>query len=177
MPRNRIEKLLQPGDRRTSGKSGEAVIRVLARPRLLADLIKAVQSDSPPIRMRAADAVEKISRKHPEWLLPYKRVLINKISRIPQQEVRWHVAQILPRLHLSQPERKKVYGLLLDYLEDKSRIVKTFTLQAMAELAIEDDSYRSRTQGLLCRVLRTGSPAMKARARILLKHFRGSNVQ
>lgn len=135
---------------------------MLARPRLLAQLFEAMQSGSPGVRMRAADAAEKISRLHPAWLAPYKRLLINSLTRIPQQEVRWHVARMLPRLKLSGTERKKVFGLLLRYLKDESRIVKTCAMQAIAELALQDDSCRNQALGLIRRMMINGSPAMKA---------------
>ena len=53
--------------------------------------------------MRAADAVEKITARRPELLRPHKRRLLTELALIPQQEVRWHVAQMLPRLSLSAP--------------------------------------------------------------------------
>jgi predicted thioredoxin/glutaredoxin len=47
-------------------------------------------SDDPLIRMRSADAIEKITAKRPEYLQPYKEKLIKQIAKSEQQEVRWH---------------------------------------------------------------------------------------
>ena len=49
------------------------------------------------VRMRAADAAEKISVKCPEYLKPFKKKLLNEIAKSEEQEVRWHVAQMIPR--------------------------------------------------------------------------------
>jgi hypothetical protein len=38
--------------------------------------------------------------KHPEYLQPYKEILIKQITKSEQQEVRWQVAQMDPHLQL-----------------------------------------------------------------------------
>lgn len=68
-------------------------------------------------------------------------------------KVRWHVAQMLPRLQLSS---------------DESRIVKTFSMQALAELAEDDASLRARVVTLGEDLSKTGGPAMRTRGRKLL---------
>jgi len=116
---------------------------------------------------------KKITHRHPEWLRPYKRLFINKIAKIDQQEVRWHTAQILTRLNLTTIERKQVFMLLLDYLDDKSRIVKTFSMQALAEIALQDKAYLGEVRDILSRLTKTGSPAMKSRGKKLLLKLGG----
>ena len=53
------------------------------------------------LRMRAADAAEKITCRRPDLLVACKQRLLDEIAAVPQQEVRWHVAQMLPRLALT----------------------------------------------------------------------------
>ncbi|MCC6326262.1 MAG: hypothetical protein DCC43_15870 [Candidatus Brocadia sp.] len=165
---NKIEQLLHSGDMRTKGKAEEVVVPVLSRPRLFDNVISAILTDNPGIRMRASDAAEKISRIHPAWLRPYKRLSIETIAKINQQEVRWHTAQILPRLKLNKNERQRVIALLKMYLLDKSRIVKTFAMQALTEIAIQDNGYVEGVRNLLDKLTEEGSLAMKARGRKLL---------
>ena len=119
--------------------------------------------------MRSADAVEKITAKHPEYLQPYKKKLIQQVARIDQQEVRWHVAQMFPRLELSKEEQAVVVEIFLDYLNDESKIVKTFSMQALADFAERDASLRFKVIKLLEELTRTGSPAMKSRGQKLLE--------
>ena len=165
---NRIEKLLSIGDLRTTGKSKEVVKLVLSNPELFEDVINAILADDPGTRMRASDAAEKITQKHAEWLYPYKKLFLNRITKINQQEVRWHTAQMLPRIKFTKIERRRVFDLLLTYLEDKSRIVKTSTMQALSDLAIQDNTYLDQVQRLLSDLIQEGSPAMKARGKKLL---------
>jgi hypothetical protein len=165
---NKIQKLLKVGDLRTTGKSEEVVKLVLSSPPIFRDVVNAILSDHPGIRMRASDATEKITQIHPEWLIPYKKLFLSTISKVSQQEVRWHTAQMLPRLALTKSERKKVFELLLIYLEDKSRIVKTSTMQALADIAIQDNTYFNQVHRILSSLIKKGSPAMKARGKKLL---------
>jgi hypothetical protein len=65
-------------------------------------------------------------------------------------------------------------AILLDYLNDKSKIVKTFSMQALADLAEEDTHLRDRLIPLLEGLTETGSPAMRSRGRRLLANLRSS---
>jgi hypothetical protein len=123
--------------------------------------------------MRAADAVEKITARQPAWLAPYKTRLIQEVARIEQQEVRWHVAQLFSRLDLTPAERQEVLAILETYLNDKSKIVKTFTMQAMADLAGQDPSLRPAIIARLETLTASGSPAMQSRGRKLLARLAG----
>ena len=82
---------------------------------------------------------------------------------------RW---QMLPRLALSKPELETAVETLLDYLGDKSSIVKTFAMQALADFAEKEVSLRDRVVKVLDKCTREGSPAMKSRGRKLLKRLK-----
>jgi phosphatidylinositol kinase/protein kinase (PI-3 family) len=94
--------------------------------------------------MRSADALEKISRKHPDWPQPYKRQLLTQVAHSEQQEVCWHVAQLFPRLAVDPEERTAMVRVLLDYLTDKSQIVKVCALQVLADLSAHDPCFDVR---------------------------------
>jgi hypothetical protein len=163
-----ILKKLAGGDRRSIGRASEVVSDVLSDTSLFELVFEGMQHDDPVIRMRCADAVEKITATHPEHLQPYKHKLIEEVARSGQQEVRWHVAQMIPRLELSQAERAVAVDILTSYLNDKSKIVKTFAMQALADLAGEHADLRAQVSELLEKWVQTGSPAMKSRGRKLL---------
>ena len=167
--RRDILRKLEGGDRRSIGRVGEVVADVLADPPLFDPLFRGMLSDDPIIRMRSADAVEKITLDHPQYLQPFKTDLIQRVARSEQQEVRWHVAQMLPRLDLDGDEHRAVVGILLGYLEDQSKIVKTFSMQALADLAETDLELRHQVIPLLEDLVETGSPAMRSRGRKLLR--------
>ncbi|HBY99613.1 MAG TPA: hypothetical protein DEP84_37700, partial [Chloroflexi bacterium] len=162
---------LTGGDRRSIGRVGEVVAEVLADPSLFQVVFEGMLSDNPVLRMRCADAVEKLTSEHPEYLRPYKQTLLQEVARIDQQEIRWHVAQLLPRLELSADERNAVVAILLEYLGDQSKIVKTFSMQALADIAERDEDLRPQIIAELVELTRSGSPAMKSRGRRLLERL------
>jgi hypothetical protein len=147
------------------------VADVLADPTLFGELFQGMLNDELLIKMRAADAVEKITALHPEYLQPYKNQLIEQVASIDQQEVRWHVAQMLPRLELSAAEQAQAVEILLGYLNDKSKIVKTLAMQALADLAEREARLRPQVSKLLAELTETGSPAMKSRGQKLLNRL------
>src|SRR5277367_1792161 len=159
---------LEGGDRRSIGRAEEVAAEVARNPRLFPQLIAGLWSEDALVRMRAADAIEKVTRDHSKLLQPYKKELLGLMAEAPEQEVRWHLAAIVPRLWLDSEERKLASSLLRGYLDDRSSIVRTFALQGLAELAERDLSLRPGVLELLREAVRNGTPAMRARGRKLL---------
>ena len=164
-----ILKKLAGGNRGSIGRSNEVVAQVLAYPAYFPDLFEGLSSDDPVIRMRVADAVEKISAQRAELLQPFKRKLLAIASSCTQQEVRWHAALILPRVTLTSKERAVALDILFDYLRGKSSIVKTFAMQALWDLAAGDPKLKAQIIPLIEELTLVGTPAMRARGRKLLR--------
>jgi hypothetical protein len=161
-------KQLAGTDRRSIGRSNQVVKQVLANPKLFRTLIAGMLDADPIIRMRSADAVEKITAIHPTLLRAYKKLLLHQVARSDQPEVRWHVAQLFSRLELTPKERRLVMTILAKYLHDKSSIVKTFSMQALADIAIQEPELRPGIVRKLERLTLTGTPAMRARGKKLI---------
>ena len=121
--------------------------------------------------MRAADAIEKVTRERGELLQPHKRELLALMAEARAQEVRWHLAVMIPRLQLSRKERAAVLTVLSGYLQDRSSIVKTLALQGMADLARKDAGILDQVAETLHAAERSGTAAMKARSRKLLSEL------
>lgn len=168
MPRKNILALLQGGDRRTIGRADQVAATVSADPGLFPTLIAGLWSTNELVRMRAADATEKVTREHRELLDPYKKELLGLMAETRQQELRWHLAVMIPRLELNAKERQSAVNSLTGYLEDRSSIVKTFALQGLADLAEDNPEPRGRVIDILRAASRNGTPAMRARSRKLL---------
>jgi hypothetical protein len=150
------------------GRSDQVAAMVSEAPELFPELIAGLWLEDPLVRMRAADAAEKVTRKNPELLQPYKGELLGLMAETGQQELRWHLAAMVPRLLLNAKQRNLATSLLVGYLEDRSSIVKTFALQGLADLAQDDPSLRPGVIEVLRQATRTGTAAMKARSRKLL---------
>ena len=155
-------------DRRSIGRSEEVARDVLADPGQFRLVFDAMLVPDPVVRMRAADAVEKITRRRPDLLQGLEDRVLAEVAAIDQQEVRWHVAQLLPRLVLTPPQRTQAITILRGFLDDDSRIVQTFAMQALADLAEHYERLRRWVVPLLAELTRTGTPAMRSRGRKLL---------
>src|SRR5271156_3772722 len=162
-------KKLSGGDRRSIGRSNEVVTYVLAHPAHFPHVFDGIAADDATLRMRAADAIEKITAQRPELLRPYKRKLLAIAGSTDQQEIRWHAALIIPRLKLTTKERAAALDILFDYLRDKSSIVKTFAMQAIWDLAASDAKLKSQITPLIEELTQIGTPAMRARGRKILQ--------
>lgn len=160
--------LLGGGDRRTIGRADQVAAMVSSDPELFPGLIAGLWSGDPLVRMRAADAAEKVTRKRRELLQPYKKELLGLLAEVQEQELRWHLAVMVPRLALNAAEQRAAVSYLNGYLLDRSSIVRTFALQGLADLAEADSSFRPEVIETLREATRNGTPAMKARSRKLL---------
>jgi hypothetical protein len=167
MVRTTLSALLGGGDRRSIGRANQVADLVLRQPHRALQLVKCMWSDDAVVRMRAADAAEKVSRKKPRAFRRFIPALLGLADETAQIELRWHLALMIPRLDLSSAERSRAFALFKEYLLDRSSIVKTFALQALTELAVEDQEMRLEVAQLLERASRKGTPAMRARARKL----------
>lgn len=168
MRRNSVIGLLEGDDRRSIGRAERVAEMVRGNPRLFPKLIAGLWYTDPVVRMRAADAAEKVTREHPELLSTHKKELLGLLAEERQQEVRWHLAVMVPRLALNAKERQFSVASLQSYLQDRSSIVRTFALQGMADLAAMDADIRAAVIELLQEATQRGTPAMKARSRKLL---------
>jgi hypothetical protein len=172
MPQQKIKAMLEGSDRRSIGRANEVARLVFRHPRRFRELVECLWSENPVVRMRAADAAEKVSAKKPRLLDRYKAELLGLLAETEQIEFRWHLAAMVPRLRLTVRERHRAVAALHRYLNDRSSIVKTFALQGLADLARNDPGLRPQVVELLENSLQSGIAAMKARARKLLKLFR-----
>jgi len=173
MARRSILTLLEGGDRRTIGRSNEVAAMVSENPRLFPRLIAGMWSEDRLVRMRAADATEKVTRENRELLRPYKKELLGLMAEAQEQELRWHLAVMIPRLPLAARERQLAATLLNRYLEDRSSIVKTLALQGLVDLAQAGPGIRAEVLETLREAARNGTAAMKARSRKLLLRLEG----
>ncbi|MEJ2345344.1 MAG: hypothetical protein P8076_13450 [Gammaproteobacteria bacterium] len=163
-----ILQLLKGGDRRSIGKSDEVVALVLGEPALFDVLFSGILEDDPLVRMRSADALEKVTAVHPEFLVPHKRALLGSLALVEQPGVRWHVAAMLARLPLTEREQMTVVNILTGYMNDRSSIVKTMAMQSLYDLAERYTALRPIARLHIGELAVSGTAAMKARGRKLL---------
>ena len=164
-----IRQMLEPGRRLDPGRVCEVVELIENRPGKVAQLIECLWDDDPAIASRAADALERTTRDKPSLAQRWKIELLGLMAEVTEKKVCWNLALLVPRLKLSIPECRRASETLNTYLNDPSSIVKTAALHGMADLTRQDPDSLAEVLDLLRMATRSGTPAMRARSRILLK--------
>jgi hypothetical protein len=164
-----LRTLLGGGDRRSIGGAEQASALIAADPVLFGAAVDLMLDANPVIRGRSADAVEKASRRAASLLQPHKERFLSTLAAIEQQEVKWHLLQILPRLDLSMPERETATAIADRALHHESRIVQAEALSALFSLAGADPKLLDRARDVAAAAVGSGAAAVRARARKLLR--------
>lgn len=163
-----VEEMLDGGDRRSIGQVRAVVAQLRRRPGLLPNVIAAVRSSRPLVAMRAADALEKVSRQRADQLAPYRRHLLHAAIATTDPVVRWNLIQLLPRLPCGRSAlRRLARRLEVWYLMDSSAIVRVSALDAIASLARRDRTLQPLAGRMIAEALTAPSAAVRARARRL----------
>ncbi len=163
--------MLSGGDRRSTGRADEAAELALRDTDMRLELVRLLESTDPILRMRAADALEKLSRRNPALLKAFRGLFVRMAPEEKQQEVKWHLAQMLPRLGLGTEQRRLAIEALRGYMEDRSAIVQAWSLNAIAEFAQQDPAYLELVEGLLQEALASPSPAVRSRAQAVIRNL------
>jgi len=136
-------------------------------------LIECLCDPDPGVANRAADVLERTSYRQPSILARWKDVILGLLHEARENKLRWNLALVIPRMQLTGSEIAHAAAVLETYLDDRSSIVKTAAMHGLAGLAQQDAAMLPETLDLLRILSRSGTPAMRARGRILLKQLRG----
>jgi len=149
------------------------------RPRQVTRLIELLWDNDAGVANRAAYVLEQITRKPSPALraavMRHKLELIGLLADSNSPKLRWCLALTIPRLALTVGECRRVTATLRTWLDesnlipDRSSILKTVALHALAELTRQDSDSLPEVVDLLRVKGRSGTPAMRARSRILLE--------
>jgi hypothetical protein len=175
MPNETIRAMLAPGTPLAKARVQEVVDLVHAEPRRMAQLVECLWEDDAAIANRAADALERITHSQPKLLQRWKEPLLSLLSEAKENKLRWNLAFTIPRLKLTPTECVHAAAELERWLDDTSSIVRTAALQGMADLAIQHAPLLPAVTDHLRWAERSGSAAMRARSRILLKKLERAN--
>lgn len=169
MQKNEIRNTLSGGDRRSVGDAHIIAELLLQNPKLAEIVVSLIWEDDLIVRSRAAHALKTATLSKPSITQPYKSELIQKMSPIDQWEVREQFCILITKLDLNPDDYTKCLNIFKDYLGDKSSIVRTCAMQGMSDLAEKSATIKADVLPVLIELTETGSAAMRARGRKLLK--------
>lgn len=166
-----LRSMLVPGKRIAAGRAAEVAALLLESPRKTAQAVECLWDEDPGVANRAADALERASCRSPHLLRHWKEALLGRMVDAAENKLRWNLALIAPRLELTVQETERAAAVLRSWLDDRSSIVKTSAMHGLAGLTRCNPAMMADVLDMLRILSRSGTPAMRARGRILLKRL------
>lgn len=161
---------LQGKDLRSTGNVEQLIPLIICQKDFDA-LFNFLNSSDRIIVMRAADAVEKISRAHPEFLKPHKEEILGFLDSARDQEFKRHLALMVSRLDLTAEEVGRVWSRLTTCATDRkeSRIMRVNSLQALSELTYQNKDLKQHLELTFEEVSKENIPSINARIKRIRK--------
>lgn len=107
------------GKANSLGRVNDVIENVLEDQGRLEELYGCLFNEDAWVRMRAADALEKVCRQHPAWLLSYIDRFFEDLSTSTQPSIQWHLAQIYRQVALTDSQKRVVVRWLAQLLSSK----------------------------------------------------------
>lgn len=173
-----LKTILSGGDRRSLGRSA-SLFRRLKSPADLDKLFRLIYSSDRTVAMRAIDSLEKLTRHDTRAIQTRGAELMNLARNTENIEIKWHIAQMLPRIKWTNAQFRSVFALLNYWLSNpnESKIVRANALEAMYNMCRQTTDkrmkviFRRATNG----ALRSQIPSLSARAKKLLAPTQDGN--
>lgn len=137
--------MLAGGHPNSLGRTIKVVDMVLVDRSRLEQLYQCYFSEDEVVRLRTSNAMKRLWRQHPEWLVPYLDQFLSEISQIRQPSTQWTLAQLFLELDtwLTQDQRVKAIAILKSNLvEYTDWIVINNTLQALSSWPKQDQDLK-----------------------------------
>jgi len=164
--RDKFEEKLSGGDLRSIGKV-DLIVNEIQSQSDFDKLFSCLGTEDRLIVMRAADAIEKITVKHADFLCSHKEEILEFCKCADNIEFKWHLALLLSRLPLTESECAGVLEILSSWLRDpkESKIVRVNSMQALYELFRKGSMAEQKLESILSEVEKENVPSLLARIR------------
>ena len=161
------------GGTRTSVGSAEEVIQKFVKNKAgLSVIYDLFLDEDPVVAMRASYVAMKVAEQKPDSVEPFAKDLLKNLHLYTQQEVRWHIPQLLAHLNLTLAQRRKAYEVLMEWSEtDKSKIVGYYSLQTAANFAETDDKLLQDFIPRLKKANKLGAKSIQNRCKKIAKQL------
>jgi hypothetical protein len=167
-------KMLTAGGKKNSlGRVNEVITVVLQDKTRLQELYDCLMHQDAWVRMRAADALEKISRQHPDWLAPYVDRFATDLATSTQASIQWHLAQIYQQVPLNPAQKAHAITWLQQLLSTKEVdwIAASYAMDTLAGFT-KDGAFSATSLSALLRIqAQHKSKAVVKRANKLLQEL------
>ena len=138
MAKESFETMLTGGHPNSLGRTIEVVETVLADRAQLDELYNCYFSTDEVVRLRTSNALKRVSREQPEWLVPYIDKLTTEIAAIDQASTQWTLANLFDTLasYMTAEQRAAAQAIMQRNLANHTDwIVLNNSMQVLADWA------------------------------------------
>ncbi|PID60206.1 MAG: hypothetical protein CR986_04220 [Ignavibacteriae bacterium] len=159
---------LKGGDLRSIANADE-VISLIKKQSDFDKLFEHLFDNDRLIRMRAADAIEKITLNNTEYLKRHKQDIIKLMNAVNDKELKWHLALMVSRLDLKNTELGIVWDKLTHWATNnkESKIVRVNSIQSLFNLVIKHNELKRDFDLTIQAIKSENIPSINARLRKL----------
>ena len=167
-----FESRLSGGHPNSLGNTVEVVEAVVADKRNLQELYECYFSDDEIVRLRTSNAMKRVSKEKPDWLLSYVDGFLSEVAKIDQASTQWTLAQLFLTLgpSMSKQQKSTAKKILQNNLEKYSDwIVLNNTMETLSQWSSEDSALREWLLPHLLRLQKDNRKSVAGRAAKLHK--------
>jgi len=169
---NAVRGKLTGGTRTSVGAADEVIQKFLKNTSGISSIYELFLDEDPVVAMRASYVAMKVAEQKPDSVEPFAKDLLKNLNLYNQQEVRWHIPQLLAHLNLTLAQRRKAYEVLMEWSEtDKSKIVGYYSLQTAANFAETDDKILQDFIPRLKKANKLGAKSIQNRCKKIAKQL------
>ena len=167
-----VRKLLTGGTRTSVGEADQVIQKLLKAPSGLSEIYNLFLDEDPVVAMRASYVAMRVAEQKPESVEPFAKELLKNLELYTQQEVRWHIPQLLVHLNLTKTQKRRAYEVVMNWAEtDKSKIVGYYGFQAAADFAETDEDLLEDFIPRIRRANKTGAKSIQNRCKKIAKQL------
>ncbi|MBS1534724.1 MAG: hypothetical protein JST78_06555 [Bacteroidetes bacterium] len=159
---------LSGGDLRSIAQANNVVATVNSQEEF-DELFSELENPERKVVMRAADALEKISINHPEYVQKHKTNILALCQKATDKELKWHLALMVSRINLDDTEFEKIWTTLANWAmsQHESKIVRVNSIQGLYELLMRKPEWQQSFDSILTAVEKEPIASIKARIKKL----------
>jgi hypothetical protein len=168
----RFRNALSGGTRTSVGEADQVMNELLKAPAGLTEIYGLFIDEDPVVAMRASYVAMRVAEQRPGSVKPFAKDLLKNLELYTQQEVRWHIPQLLVHLDLTKAQKRRAYDVIMDWAEtDKSKIVGYYGFQAAADFAETDAQLLEDFIPRIRKANKTGAKSIQNRCKKIAKQL------
>ena len=171
-----FEEILTGGHPNSLGNTVEVVAFVLADRSRFEELYRCYFSADAVVRLRTSNAMKRICKEQPDWLVPYLDRFLSEIAAIDQASTQWALAQLFLQLQgaMTAEQRRRAIAIMqrnLDRSDDW--IVQNATIETLGTWARTDADLKAWLLPRLARFATSSRKSVAGRAQKTLQLLDG----